>query len=99
MKMVYCTCNVSVLNELIEIFEECKINNYQISKEIIGKSVLGDLRMNTAVWPGHNSTLISQVEDKDVEKVVAKIKKFNDEAYNENENITLSSWKIEDYIK
>ncbi len=98
MKMIYCTCNVSVLNELIEIFEECKINNYQITKEVIGKSVLGDPRMNTAVWPGHNSTLISQVQDDDAKKLVEKIKKFNDEAYNENENIALSTWKIDDYI-
>jgi hypothetical protein len=98
MKMIYCTCNVSVLNELINIFEECKIKNYQITKEVVGKSVFGEPRMNTAVWPGHNSTLISQVDDNNVEKIVSKIKKFNEEAYNDNENITLSAWKIDDYI-
>ena len=98
MKMIYCTCNVSVLNELIDIFEECKIKNYQITKEIIGKSNSGDPRMNTAVWPGHSSTLISQVDEKYVDKIVDKIKKFNDDAYNENENITMATWKIDDYI-
>ena len=99
MKMVYCSCNVSVLPELIEMIEKCEINNYQISKEVIGKSVIGDPRMNTAIWPGHNSTLICQAEDNLVEKLIGNVKKYNEEAYNDNENITLATWGIDTYIE
>ena len=98
MMMVYCTCNVSSLSGLIEIIDELGLSNYQILSEVTGRSVKGEPRMNTPVWPGHNSSVILQLHNDDVEKIMDRIKKYNTEAYNENELITYCSWPLSDYF-
>lgn len=98
MKMLYSTCNISVLPDLIAIFDDMGVSNYQISENITGKSVKGDPRLNTAVWPGHNASVFLQMDESAVAEAVRKIREFNANALNENELIACCSWQIDDYV-
>ncbi|HKL08572.1 MAG TPA: hypothetical protein VJ896_07345 [Bacteroidales bacterium] len=99
MKMIYVTCNVSVREPLLKMLEEHKITNYQIIEEVPAKSVKGDLRLNTAVWPGYNSSIFIQcIDDEKVKEIMQNIKSFNQKAFNENELVTACSWTLDDYF-
>ncbi len=99
MKMVYITCNVSVRDPLLKMLEENNIKDYQVIEQVPAKSVKGDPRLNTAVWPGYNSSILVQFSD-DVraKEIIQKIKVFNQKAFNDNELVTLCSWTLDDYF-
>lgn len=99
MKMIYITCNVSVREPLINMLEQNKVSGYQIIEQVPAKNVKGDPRLNTAVWPGHNSSLLMQFSsDQRAEEILKKVKAFNKEAYNENELVTAAMWTLDDYF-
>ncbi len=98
MKMIYCTCNISVLDELIEMMRSEKIDSYQVVEKVTGKDHAGDPRLNTSVWPGFNSSFTAMVKDEKVPKVVKMINDYNEKAINRNEIITFCSWNLQEYI-
>jgi len=99
MKMVYCTCTISTLIKLKEIFDEVGVDNYQIIEEVTGKNVKGEPRLNTAVWPGLNSIMMSQVEEATAAKLVLKIRAFNTRAFNDNELISYCTWTLDECMR
>lgn len=99
MKMIYVTCNVSVREPIIKILEENNIKDYQIIEQVIAKNIKGDPRFNTAVWPGYNSAIFMQFsDDKRANEIMQVLKSFNTKAYNDNELITVCSWRLDDYF-
>ena len=99
MKLIYCTCNVSMLETLVEVIEEEKISEYQIIEQVLAKSRRSEPRLNTPVWPGYNSAAFMQVNDEEkVTHLVNHIKAINSSAFNPAELITLCIWKLDDYI-
>ena len=71
MKMIYCTCNVSVIEGLQELLDKCHVQDYQIIDQVIARNEKGEPRFNTPIWPGYNSIALMQVR-KD-EKVLKAI--------------------------
>ncbi len=99
MKMVYCTCNVSVLDKLLELVEENNIREYQVIDRVTAKTKRGQPRFNDPVWPGYNAAVIMQVaEDEKVKQLIENIKSFNHDAFNENELVTVCAWNLEHYF-
>lgn len=99
MKMIYVTCNVSVREPLISMLEENKINDYQIIEQVPAKNVKGEPRLNTAVWPSHNSSIFMQFSDDDrAKEIMQLIRNFNKDAYNDNELVTACMWTLDDYF-
>ncbi|HXL00438.1 MAG: PG0541 family transporter-associated protein [Dysgonamonadaceae bacterium] len=99
MKLIYCTCNVSMLETLVEVIEEEKISEYQIVEQVLAKSRRSEPRLNTAVWPGYNSAVFMQVNDEEkVINFVNRIKEVNGSIFNPAELITVCVWKLDDYI-
>lgn len=98
MKMLYCACNIAILPDLVAIFDDMKLSNYQIIEPVAGKTVKGDPRMNTAVWPGFNANVMLQLDPETVSCAVAKIRDYNARALNDNEIIACCSWDIGDYV-
>lgn len=99
MKMIYVTCNVSVREPLLKILEEHNIKDYQVIEQVTAKSIKGDPRFNTAVWPGYNSAIFMQFSDDNRAKEIMQVlKDFNKNAFNENELITACLWTIDDYF-
>ena len=99
MKMIYVTCNVSVREPLINMLEGHSITDYQIIEQVPAKNIKGDPRLNTAVWPSHNSSIFMQFsDDEDAKETMQLIRGFNKEAFNDNELVTACMWTIDDYF-
>lgn len=50
--MIYCTCNVSVLEQLTELLEKCSIHDFQIIDKVTAKNKKGEPRFNSPVLHG-----------------------------------------------
>ncbi|MDP4281507.1 MAG: hypothetical protein Q8867_05085 [Bacteroidota bacterium] len=99
MQMIYCTCNVNVLTELIDLVEKCNVHDYQVIDRVIAKNRKGAPRFNTSVWPGFNATLLMQVKEEDkVKSILEQVKEKNAGSMNEDELITVCTWHLDDYI-
>ena len=98
MKIVYCTCNVSVLDALLKQVDDLGVENYQVMEQVIARNARGDNRLNTPVWPGFNSTVIMQIaDDAKVAELMSAIREFNKLAFNDNELVIAASWTVDDY--
>jgi len=81
------------------MLEENSIKDYQLVEQVIAKSVKGEPRFNTSVWPGYNCSVFMQFSnDNRAKEIMIKIKDFNKNAYNENELVTACSWTLDDYF-
>ena len=99
MKMIYLTCNISILSEVIKILEENQVRDFQVIKEATGRSVKGNPRLNTPVWPGYNAVVIMPIpDDEKANSIINIFKKFNKKTFNEDELITCCSWSLENYF-
>jgi len=99
MKMVYITCNVSVQEPLIKLLENNNIKDYQVVEQVIAKNIKGDPRLNTSVWPGHNTSIFMQFSDDNrAKEIMQLVRDFNQKAFNENELVTACSWSLDDYF-
>ncbi len=99
MQMIYCTCNVNVLGELIDLVEKCNVHDYQVIDRVIAKNRKGAPRYNTPVWPGYNAILLIQVnEEEKVKEILRTVRGKNAESINDEELITVCTWKIDDYF-
>ncbi|HOD53143.1 MAG TPA: hypothetical protein PKJ08_01320 [Candidatus Cloacimonadota bacterium] len=96
MKMMNLTCNISSVNQLIQMIEDEKITFYQIIEESIGLLPKGEPRLNTPVWPGLNSSIFLTCTEQQCQNLKKHIKSFNEKAYNDNELIFANSWNIDE---
>jgi len=98
MKLIYCTCNVSVLGALVKRIDELGIESYQIIEQVLAKNSKGDSRLNTAVWPGYNSSIVMQIPNHSkATAVMEAIREFNKSAFNDNELVTAALLPMEDF--
>lgn len=99
MKMIYITCNVSVREPLLKMLEKNDVKDYQVIEQLTAKSIKGDPRFNTPVWPGYNSAIFIQFNSDDrAKEIIKELKEFNQNAFNDNELITVCSWTLDDYF-
>ena len=99
MKMIYCSCNISELEQVVEIIDSFQIHDYQIFDQVLSRNRLADPRLNTAVWPGYNASLILQVREQEkANRLMQKLRDFNRRAANVSEVLIACSWTIDDYI-
>ncbi len=98
MKLIYCTCNVSVLEPLLKLIDDIGVENYQVIEKLTAKNKRGDDRLNTPVWPGHNSAVIMQIPNSQMAKnTMDKIRDFNRNAFNESELVIACSLAMDDF--
>ena len=99
MKMIYITCNVSFREPLLKMLEKNDVKDYQVIEQLTAKSIKGDPRFNTPVWPGYNSAIFIQFNSDDrAKEIIKELKEFNQNAFNDNELITVCSWTLDDYF-
>lgn len=99
MKIIYVTCNISVKEPLTELLEKNDIENYQVLEQVMAKPVKGLPRLNTAVWPGYNCSILMQFDNNErAGEILDILKSFNTKAANESELITVCSWQLDDYF-
>lgn len=98
MKLIYCTCNVSILDALVKKVDEIGVDSYQIIEKVLAKNEKGDSRLDTAVWPGYNSAVIMQIQDETKAKAIMEtIREFNKSAFNENELVIAGLLSTNDF--
>jgi hypothetical protein len=98
MKFIYLTCNISKLEQLEDLIRKEKINSYQIVENANGCQPSGNPRMNNSVWPGHNSIVFIQTDDKKTSLIFNMLKEMNKNIVNESERVLAASWSCENYL-
>ena len=96
MQFIYITCNISMLDTVSELIDEIEIANYQVIEQVTAKSHYANPRLNTAVWPGFNASLLVQENDKEkIDALMSEIETFNKKAYNSGELIAAFQWGVD----
>lgn len=96
MKFIYITCNVSMLEAITDFLDETECLNYQVMEQVTAKSSFAEPRLNTAVWPGYNSSVIVQEADgAKIASVVEEINRINTKAFNPGELVAAYIWSVE----
>ncbi len=99
MRMLYCTCNVAVLQKVQVLCEELHIKSYQVIDRVLSKNRSGDHRFNDEIWPGYSVILLFQFNDDDnCRRLYDALERYNDEAENPNERLTVCTWALDQYI-
>lgn len=100
MKFIFCTCNVSVSERVLALLEVNQVRDYQMADRIIARSVRGEARFDTPIWPGYNVTITMQFSNEDkAQEVLNLLRQFNKEsAFNEDELLTVCSWSMDNYF-
>jgi len=93
MKMMFITYKDSQDHEVMRILEDLDIPAFTRWKDVQAKSRSGRPRMGTDVWPGLNYAITLAVEEKTVEEVLKRVRKFNDET--KYEGIKVMSWTLD----
>ncbi|MEA3447551.1 MAG: hypothetical protein U9Q98_03755 [Bacteroidota bacterium] len=96
MKFIYCTCNTSMKNRLVETLEANGVHAYQIIDEVAAKPLHGNPRLNNAVWPGYNTIINMQISDNNkAASVMDILRHFNKTATTDAERITACSLPVD----
>ncbi|MDD2412790.1 MAG: hypothetical protein RBS19_10410 [Bacteroidales bacterium] len=99
MEMIYATFTVALLEEMKNWLKEIGFNNYQIIEEMKSKTIIGDPRMNDAVWPGYNSGIFIQTrKEEKTNAFMQKITEHNKKRHNDQEFIMVFQWNIDQCI-
>lgn len=99
MKMIYCTGNIEILEDLRKNLTDLKIQSYQIHDRVLANSEKSDPRLDNQVWPGHNFSIFIQVADADkIKKIKKMIKNMNTDSRGEKDLISCYLWKIDNLI-
>lgn len=93
MKMIYCTYNVSVQEEMEKILNRTSVKNYQIFDNILAKAEGAQPRFNTPVWPGYNQVALIQMDDSS--PLIEEIKIYNTNEKDINDQILAYTWDVE----
>jgi len=84
-----------MLEAVTSLLDENEIRDYQVVEQVTSKNSYSLPRLNTAVWPGYNSSVF--IQECDTEKVgivMNKINEMNHSAFNDGELIALFQWDI-----
>ncbi len=71
--MVMVTYNEAVDDEVMEIVDNCGLQNYSKIRRTFGKGTASKTHMGTDVWPGLNNILYLACDDMQAEKIVISI--------------------------
>lgn len=100
MKFIYITCNVSMLETISDLLDELKFTDYQVTEQVTAKSSYASPRLNTAIWPGYNSSIaIQETDNEKVSLLKDTIDEMNSSAFNNEELIALHTWSIDAFTE
>jgi len=99
MKMIWCTCNVSMLDRLTAIITKTGIDSWQVVGEVAGKIPGSDPRMDTPVWPGFNSVVSIQTDEIHMVTLQKELGALNDTVLNQDERIYCWAWNVEEIVQ
>ncbi len=89
------TCNVSAIDEIVEILNQAQVDNYQIVDQVLGILPVGDPRMNNPVWPGYSNLILIRIEQDHLARLSKQLDVFNSNLITDEERVFYSSWTID----
>ena len=99
MKFIYVTCNISMVEIVWDLLDELEILNYQTIDVVTAKSSYANPRLNTAVWPGYNASIVIQeANDEKVNELFKELKEMNEKVYNSAEIVAAHTWEVNNSI-
>ncbi|NSW94545.1 MAG: hypothetical protein HPY62_07540 [Bacteroidales bacterium] len=100
MKFIFCTCNISMMDQVTQLLDKNGVTSYQITDKVISRNEKGTPRFDTAVWPGYNVNITMQISSDDkADTIIALLRKFNKEmAFSDEELLTVCSMKMDNYF-
>jgi len=100
MKFIFCTCNISMLDQVTQLLDKNDVTSYQFTDKVLSRSEKGSPRFDTAVWPGYNVNITMQINSDDkAERIIDLLRKFNKEkAFSDEELLTVCSMKMDNYF-
>ncbi len=79
MKMVFMSFFEGKTDEVTELLESENVEFYTRLDQVKGKSLGFRPRMGTQVWPGYNGAVLFPVQDEQVDRLLDKVNRFNEE--------------------
>ena len=100
MKMIYLSCNISLLEDVLDIAKTVELHDFQVLPHVLFSGSNEEPRMDSPVWPGHNASLLFQINDEEkAAQLFDKVREFNQKTINSSEQIKAYSWQIAEWIE
>ena len=96
MKMIMLVFNEAVDEEVCELLEACRLDNYTRIDGIFGKGRTSGTHLGTEIWPGRNNSLLLAVPEEVVEPVLDGIRELRKTMG--AEGIKAFAWNLEAVI-
>ncbi|MDD5584620.1 MAG: hypothetical protein PHV55_06170 [Candidatus Omnitrophica bacterium] len=76
MKMVMIAYNEAIDDEVMEVLENCTLDNYTKIKGAFGKGKTSGTHLGDDIWPGRNNVLYAACEDRDAKQLLTCVKEL-----------------------
>lgn len=76
MKMVMIAYNEAIDAEVMEVLENCGVENYTKIMEAFGKGATSGTHLGNDIWPGRNNILYVVCEQAQVQKILAYVREL-----------------------
>jgi hypothetical protein len=87
-----------MLETLKLLLDETECADYQVIEQVTARSRWSEPRLNTAVWPGYNSSILVQEADPEkAQSLIRQISQMNASAFKNGELVAAHMWGIEAY--
>jgi len=94
MLMVMIVYNEAIDDEVMELLENCGLNNYTKMKGVFGKGVTSGTHLGNDIWPGRNNLLYICCESIQAQKVLSGVKELRKKLG--KEGIKAFTWNLVD---
>lgn len=74
MKMILIAYNEGIDDDLMVELTGCGVDCFTKWQRVLGKGILSEPHLNSAVWPGANNVLMLVVEDIKCKAIIGKVK-------------------------
>ncbi len=76
LKMVMITYNEAIDAEVMEVLENCGLQNYTKVMGVFGKGATSGTHLGNDIWPGRNNILYVACEQQQAQKILACVKEL-----------------------
>jgi len=94
LKMCMITYNEAIDNEVMDILEKNKANNYTKTLGVFGRGETSGIHLGDDIWPGRNNILYVACEDAQAKQIFSCVRKLR--AKLGKEGVKAFSWNIEE---
>ncbi len=78
-KMLMVVFNISIMDEVMQLFEDCGSPCFTQWPRIIGKGVTTGPKMDNDIWPGANSAIMTVLSEEKAKELFNKIQELRDD--------------------